>query len=164
MMPRYSIIVAHDQNRLIGRDNDLPWRLSADLQYFKKMTMGKPLLMGRKTYDSIGQPLPGRDMVVLSRDVTLSIDGCWVIQDISQLAQKYGPDQEVMIAGGAQIYQALLPLAQTLYVTEVKACLPDGDVYFPDYLQQDWREVSRQSYQADDKNQYDYDFVVLSKK
>ncbi len=160
-MPRYSIIVAHDQNRLIGRENDLPWRLSADLQYFKKMTMGKPLLMGRKTYDSIGRPLPGRDMIVLSRDTRLSIDGCWVINDVNQLAQKYGADQEVMVAGGAQIYQALLPLAAILYVTEVKTYL-SGDAYFPAY-QQDWCEISRESHPADDKNQYDYDFVVLTR-
>ncbi len=161
-MPAYSMIVAYDANRLIGRENDLPWRLSADLQYFKRMTMGKPLLMGRKTYDSIGRPLPGREMLVLSRDTQLQIAGCRVIHDQAELNQLYADDQEVMVAGGAQVYQLFLPVATTLYVTRVQAEL-SGDAYFPTYADA-WDLVAEESYAADEKNEYAYAFQVYKRR
>lgn len=160
-MPRATLIVATAQNGVIGRDNDMPWRQSEDLKYFKQQTLGKTLLMGRKTFDSIGRPLPGRDTIVLSRGVQ-HIDGCRVIQDLTQLDEVLKPEEALMVVGGAQLYRLMLPYCDTILRTEIQAKI-EGDTFFPELSPGEWREVSRESHPADAYNQYAYDFVVLER-
>ena len=161
MMPSATLIVATAQNGVIGRDNDMPWRQSEDLKYFKKNTLGKTLLMGRKTFDSIGKPLPGRDTIVLSRHVN-HIDGCQVIEAITQLDEVLTPDADLMVVGGAQLYRLMLPHCDTILRTEIHAEI-EGDTFFPELSPDEWCEISRESHPADAYNQYAYDFVVLER-
>lgn len=159
---RISLIAALADNRVIGYRNRLPWRLPADLQHFKRMTMGKPLVMGRKTWESIGRPLPGRINIVVSRDTTLQADGGVVVHSIEQALEAAAGAEEVMIMGGAELYAQALPRAGRLYLTEVKAAV-EGDAWFPDIDLKDWVEVERERHCADEKNEYDYAFVVLDR-
>jgi dihydrofolate reductase len=160
---RISLIAALARNRVIGRNNQLPWRLSADLQHFKTLTMGKPIIMGRKTFESIGKPLPGRTNIVLTRERQFLAQGCVVVHDIDQALQVAAESDEVMIIGGANLYRQFLPRADRLYLTEVKAEVT-GDTWFPDLDITGWTETERVSHQADEKNEYDYDFVILDRK
>jgi len=157
-----SLIWAMDENRLIGKQNALPWHLPADLQWFKQNTLGKPSLMGRKTYESIGRPLPGRTNIVLTRQADLVIDGCTVVTSIEQATQAVPEAAEIMVIGGAEIYAALLPAAAKLYVTEVHAQC-EGDAWFPAFDRSQWRETFREAHAADEKNPYPYDFVMLER-
>ncbi|MFY9178534.1 MAG: dihydrofolate reductase [Venatoribacter sp.] len=167
-----SIIIAFAQNRVMGRDNQMPWHLPNDLQYFKKTTMGKPMIMGRKTYESIGKPLPGRPHIIITRDanyqppnandkvqVVTSFDAALVAA--KQLLPSLG-SEEIMVIGGAEICKLALPSANRLYLTEVHAEV-EGDIYFPEFDQSLWQETSRESYAACEKNPYDYSFVVLER-
>lgn len=141
---KVSLIVAMAENRVIGRDNDLPWRIPADLKYFKAQTMGKPIIMGRKTFDSIGKPLPGRTNIVITRNPDWQADGVTVVASPDKAidaAKAENPD-EAMIIGGANIYQQMLDLADRLYITEVHKAI-DGDSFFPDLDPKAWRDVSR---------------------
>ena len=160
---RISLIVALARNRVIGRDNQLPWRLSADLQHFKGLTMGKPIVMGRKTYESIGRPLPGRTNIVVTRDSSFSAEGCRVVHSIDEALVAAGGADEVMIMGGENLYSQLLPRADRLYLTEVQAEV-SGDAWFPEFDQTQWQELERESHRADEKNEFDYDFVVLTRR
>ena len=160
---RISLIVALARNRVIGRDNQLPWRLSADLQHFKGLTMGKPIVMGRKTYESIGRPLPGRTNIVVTRDSSFSAEGCRVVHSIDEALVTAGGADEVMIMGGENLYSQLLPRADRLYLTEVQAEV-SGDAWFPEFDQTQWQELERESHRADEKNEFDYDFVVLTRR
>lgn len=160
---RISLIVALARNRVIGRDNQLPWRLSADLQHFKRLTMGKPIVMGRKTCESIGRPLPGRTNIVVTRDSSFSAAGCRVVHSIDEALVAAGGADEVMIMGGENLYSQLLPRADRLYLTEVQADV-SGDAWFPEYDQTQWQELERESHRADEKNEFDYDFVVLARR
>jgi dihydrofolate reductase len=155
-----SIVVAMSSNSLIGRDGDLPWHLSADLQHFKSITMGKPMVMGRLTYESIGRPLPGRENIVLTRDPDYKADGCTIVHDLEQITSRCSDTEEIMIIGGAQLYIETIPLANKLFITEVHAELA-GDTFFPDFDRKQWREIERQYFDADEKNDFDYSFVVL---
>jgi dihydrofolate reductase len=155
-----SIVVAMSSNSLIGRDGDLPWHLSADLQHFKSITMGKPIVMGRLTYESIGRPLPGRENIVLTRDPDYKADGCTIVHDLEQITSRCSGTEEIMVIGGAQLYIETIPLANKLFITEVHAEL-DGDTFFPDFDRKQWREIERQHFDADEKNDFDYSFVVL---
>ena len=157
-----SLIWAMDENRLIGRNNALPWHLPADLQWFKKNTMAKPILMGRKTYASIGRPLPGRTNIVLTRQEGLKIDGCTVVTSLAAAEQVVPQADELMVIGGAEIYASLLPRAGRLYVTEVHGEF-EGDAWFPEFDMTHWREVSRESHAADDNNPVAFDFVIFDK-
>ena len=157
----FSIIVATAHHGVIGKDNNLPWHLPADLKYFKAVTMGKPIVMGRKTFESIGRPLPGRRNIVLTRDREWRADGVTVIHDINDLEQSVGEADEVMIIGGAQIYEATLNKAKRLYVTEVD-CDVDGDAYFPAIEPSVWHEVSREAHEAE-AEQPAYSFVVYDR-
>ncbi len=155
-------------NGIIGRNNALPWHLPGDLQYFKRVTMGKPVVMGRLTYESIGRPLPGRVNIVVSRQPGLQIDGGRVVSDLpaalalaTAIAEIDGAS-ELVVIGGAQIYALALPLAQRLYLTEVHADI-DGDAWFPDWDRAQWRELERNFNQASDPNPYDYSFVVYER-
>lgn len=156
------MVAAMAKNRIIGKDNQMPWHLPADFAWFKRCTMGKPIVMGRKTYESIGRPLPGRLNIVLSRDPNLVIDGVTTVTTIEQAQHIVGDVDELMIIGGGSIYQACLPMANRLYLTFINANI-DGDTLFPDWGE-GWELVSQESYIADEKNQYDMEFVVLDKK
>ncbi len=145
-MPNISIIVAMSENRVIGRNNQLPWHISADLKRFKAITMGKPIVMGRKTWQSLGRPLPGRANVVLSRNQTFEALGCSVFPCLDDVLDHYAQESEIMIIGGNAVYQLALPLAQKLYVTQIRRHY-DGDTFFPE-LSPQWKETSREGFQA----------------
>ncbi len=167
------MIAAMGKNRVIGKNNKMPWHLPADLQWFKSTTMNSPIIMGHKTYESIGRPLPGRLNIVLSRDTHLTIDGCEVANSAEQaiqLAKKElqhacpeDKQQEVFITGGAYLYELFLPKAERLYLTLIDEDF-DGDTYFVDYEQYDWQQVCRKDFPADDKNPHAYSFLTLDRK
>jgi len=159
---RIAIIVAMAGNRVIGRNNRLPWRIPADLRHFRALTMGKPIIMGRKTYESIGRPLPGRDNIVITTDRLYQAEGCQVVYSIDQALQAAGRCEEALIIGGANLYRQTLEYADRLYLTLVKA-EPQGDAWFPEVEPQQWREIERETHKADESNEYDYDFVVLDR-
>jgi dihydrofolate reductase len=150
------------ENRVIGRENRLPWRLSADLRRFKSLTMGKPVIMGRKTYESIGKPLPGRSNILDTRDRDYRAQGCRVVHSLEQALEAAAGHDEVMVIGGAQLYRQTLDRAERMYLTLVKTEL-DGDALFPQIEMRHWRELERESHRADEKNEYDYDFVTLER-
>lgn len=157
-----SLIVAMDRNRLIGRGNALPWRLPADLQHFKAVTLGKPIVMGRKTYESIGRPLPGRHNIVISRNPAFSAPGCTVVPSVDAALAAAGEVAEVMVIGGAQLYAETLPRAQRIYLTRIDAGF-DGDAWFPALDADVWQECQRAEHVPDDKNPYPYTFLVLER-
>lgn len=168
------LIVAIAENGVIGGENKLLWHLPADLKYFKQLTTGNIVIMGRKTYESIGKPLPNRTNIVISRVLNLKIEGCLVLNSIEnalkeaeklnhQNLKKQLPLQKIFVIGGAQIYHLAMPLANKLYVTEVKATF-EGDTFFPKINKSNWQEISREAYTMDEKNQYNFDFVIYQKK
>lgn len=156
-----SLIAAMAEDRVIGKDNQMPWHLPADLAWFKQNTLNKPIIMGRKTYESIGRPLPGRHNIVLSRQAGDDERVKWVTSAQDALAAA-GDVEEVMIIGGGNIYQQFLPFATRLYITQIEAKLA-GDTTFPDYTQQSWKIVHSESHQPDEKNAYSYRFEILEK-
>lgn len=157
-----SLIVAMDQNRVIGNDGDLPWRLSSDLKHFKKITMGKPIVMGRKTHESIGRPLPGRENVIISRDKDYQATGCTVLHSLECVYAKFHDIDEIIIMGGAELYAQTLDKAKRIYLTEVHAEL-QGDTYFSRFDRENWEEIERYDFKADEKNEYNYSFVILER-
>ena len=154
-------MVAVAQNGVIGKDNKLPWHLPKDLPYFKKTTMGKPIVMGRKTYESIGRPLPGRTNIVMSRQQLQLPEGV-VLFDASVSKLGYTADTEVMIIGGAEIYNHFMPLAHKLYLTKVHANVA-GDTHFF-YNTANWQLTEQHDHYADESNPYDYSFCVYERK
>ncbi len=156
-----SMIAAMADNRIIGKDNQMPWHLPADFAWFKRCTMGKPVVMGRKTYESIGRPLPGRLNIVISRDASLSIEGVTTVTSIEQALEVAAEVEEVMIIGGGAIYAACLPMANKLYVTHIEAEI-DGDTQFPNWGTE-FKETYSEAYQADEKNAYSMRFTILEK-
>ena len=166
---RKALIVAMARNRVIGRNNKLPWYLPGDLRYFKQATMGKPIIMGRKTWDSIGRPLPGRMNVVISRTPEWQAPaGTVAAASLSEAlvkaeaqAELEGGD-EVMIIGGGQIYAEALPMVDRIYITQVHAEV-DGDAFFPEVNWDEWEEIGREDFSASDNNPYDYSFVVYQR-
>ncbi|MCL4162276.1 UNVERIFIED_CONTAM: hypothetical protein GTU68_009340 [Idotea baltica] len=163
---KLAMIVAMAKNNVIGLNNDMPWHLPADLQWFKKTTLGSPIIMGRKTYDSIGRPLPGRLNIILSRDTELEIEGCSVVNSLEEALQTAkdadNTKDEIFITGGAHLYNKFLADTDTLYLTQIDAEL-DGDTFFPDYTKYNWREVQRDEHQADDKNPHSLTFLKLER-
>lgn len=159
-----SLIVAVAQNGVIGRDGGLPWRLSNDLRYFKSVTMGKPIIMGRKTYESIGRPLPGRPNIVVSRNPAFTADGIYVRPSLGAAVSHAAtlPGGEAMIIGGAALYTDALETAGRIYLTEVHADV-DGDVRFPAFDRLDWVEISREKHPASEKDDFAHSFVVLER-
>ena len=156
-----SMIAAMADNRIIGKDNQMPWHLPADFAWFKRCTMGKPVVMGRKTYESIGRPLPGRLNIVISRDASLSIEGVTTVTSIEQALEVAAEVEEVMIIGGGAIYAACLPMANKLYITHIEAEI-QGDTQFPDWGNE-FKETYSEAYQADEKNAYNMRFTILEK-
>jgi dihydrofolate reductase len=159
-----SHIVAMDQNRVIGKDNRLPWHLPADLAYFKKVTMGHAIIMGRKTFESIGRPLPGRENVIVTRNQSFQAEGCTVIHSIEEVCQFAAKrNDEVFVIGGAELFRVTLPFAERLYVTKIEANFP-GDTFYPAFDESEWQLVSYTKGKKDEKNPYDYAFIVYERK
>jgi len=158
-----SMVVATANNRVIGKDNDMPWHLPADLAYFKKVTLGKPVVMGRKTFESIGRPLPGRRNIVISRDEQYSANGVDTVTSVEQALSLVKDVEEIMVIGGGAIYKHCLPAANRLYITHIDAEI-DGDTRFPEYNLEHWTKVSSERRVADEKNAYNLDFCVYEKK
>jgi dihydrofolate reductase len=161
--PFISLIVAMAQNGVIGRGNALPWHLPEDLKRFKALTMGKPVLMGRKTFESIGRPLPGRDNIVLTRDADWRADGVTVVRSVEQALRKAGDSAEIVAIGGAEVYRLLMPFARCIYLTHVHADIP-GDTYFPGFDPTQWVDAECTTRSADEKHAYALTFVTLERK
>jgi len=166
---KLALVWAMARNRVIGRNNALPWHLPEDLKFFKRVTMGKPIIMGRKTWESIGRPLPGRCNIVISRNQDFKADGIEAVSSLQQaislaeqISLRDGVD-EVCVIGGAEIYDQALPLADRLYLTQVHADV-EGDTFFPEFDLSQWQEVEREDFSASSANPYDYSFLVLEKR
>ena len=157
-----SIIVAVADNGVIGSGNQLPWRLPDDLKRFKALSLGKPIVMGRKTFDSIGRPLPGRLNIVISRQPGLEIPGCRVVASIDEALAAAQPAPEIVIVGGADIYRQILPKVQTIHLTRVHANIA-GDVVFPELQEQQWREVAKEYHPADERHAHAFTFSTLER-
>lgn len=161
-----SLIVAIAHDNVIGRSNDLPWYLPADLKHFKAMTTGHTVVMGRKTYDSIaarlGGPLPDRHNVIVTRDEDMVVPGATVAHSL-EIALDENKNGELFVIGGAEIYAQALPHANKLYITEVDADIVGGDTFFPLIDPAVWRETSRESHGKDDRNEHDYAFVTYER-
>ncbi|MEI6894385.1 MAG: type 3 dihydrofolate reductase [Colwellia sp.] len=168
-----SLIVATADNNIIGKDNDMPWHLPADLAYFKKTTLGKPIIMGRKTYESIGRPLPGRRNIVISRNEGYLPQGkgAEAVDTVTSVAEAIAlvdgsaggeAVDEIMVIGGGAIYKHCLPAAQRLYITHIKATI-EGDTQFPDYDDGSWQKVASEVRERDEKNIYPLDFCVYER-
>jgi dihydrofolate reductase len=159
-----SIIVAAAANGVIGRDGGLPWRLPADLRHFKRTTMGHHLVVGRRTWEEVGRPLPGRTMVVVTRDPALGIPGVVVVSSLQEaVAVAVGAgDDEVFVAGGGEIYRQAMAMAHRVYLTRIHADI-EGDTTFPELDGEAWRLVSREDHEADEGNPYPYSFLVYER-
>ena len=157
-----SLIAAMGKNKVIGNKGKLPWNLPADMKYFRDKTRGKPVIMGRKTHESIGKPLPKRLNIIVTHDNEYKAEGCVVVHSADEALKAAGNVEEVMIIGGSQIYKEFLPKANRLYLTKIDSEF-EGDTYFPEYKIEEWKEVSYEEHEKDAENQYDYRFVVLDR-
>ncbi|MBK9160989.1 MAG: dihydrofolate reductase [Nitrosomonadales bacterium] len=157
--PKISILVAMARNRIIGVNNTLPWRCPEDLKHFKTLTMGHHMIMGRKTFDSIGKPLPGRTTVVVTRNADLAIEGCLMAHSLEHAITACAGDEEIFIVGGAQLYAQALPLADTLYITEIQQDVA-GDAWFPAFDRSEWRETSRETRRQETPEPLEYHFAT----
>lgn len=155
--PALTLIAAVARNGVIGRDNGLPWHLPADLQFFKQTTMGKPLLMGRRTWQSIGRPLPGRQMIVLSRDATYRAAGCPVAHSLEQALAIARPAPELMVIGGTALFEQTLPIAARMYLTRIEADVA-GDTWFPRWDPTEWQLAWEEAHPADDRHAWPFCF------
>ncbi|MGK0498480.1 MAG: dihydrofolate reductase [Oceanicoccus sp.] len=165
---KIAMIVAMAENRVIGRDNQMPWHLPNDLKYFKATTMAKPVIMGRKTFDSIGRPLPGRANIVVTKNHDYQAAGAQVVHDLAaaialghSIAQTDGAT-EVMVIGGSQLYAEALGQTERLYLTEVHAQV-EGDAFFPELKADQWQQTAREDFAAEGENPFDYSFVILDR-
>lgn len=159
-----SFLVAMDQNRLIGRNNELPWHLPNDLKYFKEVTMGHKIVMGRKTYESIGRPLPGRENIVLSTNPLFHPEGCQVFHQLDEFLSfaNQNKAEEIFVIGGAIIFEKLFDYADRLYITEIQEQF-DGDTYFPAFDLNSWKLISSKEGVVDEKNIYPHRFLIYER-
>lgn len=157
------LVVAAAENDVIGRANGLPWRLPADLRHFKNLTLGRPVLMGRRTYESIGRALPGRTNIVLSRSQGFSAGDCIAVKSLRDARLAAADQPALMVIGGAEIYRQCLPEARRIHLTLIHAVIPDGDTFFTGWRGPQWSESSRERHEADDKNEYAYSFITLER-
>lgn len=157
-----SIVAAVADNGVMGRGNQLPWHLPDDLKRFKALTLGKPMVMGRKTFDSIGRPLPGRTSIVVTRRQDLQIPGCIVVDSLAAALQAAGDVPEVVIVGGAELYRHALPAVQLIHLTRVHAEVP-GDTFFPELRSGHWREALLSRHPADERHAYAFSFLTLTR-
>lgn len=153
-----SLIAVMAKDRVIGLDNRMPWHLPADLRHFKALTLGKPVVMGRQTYLSLGKPLPGRRNIVLTHDVHFMAAGCDIAHDWQQALALCSECEEMMVIGGQAVYQQTLPLATRMYLTEIDLSV-QGDRFFPQWDEDEWQLLASESFVADDKNPYNYRFL-----
>ncbi|MED1715355.1 dihydrofolate reductase [Bacillus paralicheniformis] len=159
-----SLITAMDRNRLIGKDNDLPWHLPQDLKYFKEVTKGHAVIMGRKTFESIGKPLPHRENIIVTSNKELDIPNCQMMHSAEEAVRfAKNKNEECFVIGGSTLYTEILPFADKLYVTKIDETF-EGDRYFPEFSEAEWEIVSRRKGLKDDKNPYDYEFLVYQRK
>ncbi len=158
-----SLMVAMDQNRVIGKDNSLPWHLPAELQYVKKTTMGKPLIIGRKNYEAIGRPLPGRRNIIMTRDPEFQAPGCEIARTKEEVYELCKGEEEIFIFGGAQIYELFLEDVQKLYITKIHHSF-DGDTHFPELNMDEWQHESAVQGLTDERNPYTYWYHIYTKK
>jgi len=156
-----SLVAAMGRNRVIGNKGKLPWHMPADLKYFRDKTKGKPVIMGRKTFDSMGKLLPNRTNIILTRDRHYKADGCIVADSADEALKSAGNAGEIMVIGGQKIFEQFMPIADRIYLTIIYADF-EGDAYFPKYGKE-WKEASRERHNADEKNPHNYDFIVLEK-
>ena len=156
-MTLFSAIVAMSANRVIGKDNQLPWHLPADLRHFKELTLGKTIVMGRKTYESIGKLLPGRKNVILTHNKDYQVEGAVIIHALEEL--NHFSEEEIFIIGGEKVFRESWPKLTRIYLTEIHAQI-EGDTYFPE-LSEEWRCVQEEKHTADEKNAYNYSFKIL---
>ena len=161
-MPRLSIIAAMARNRVIGINNTLPWHLSADLRHFKAFTMGHCIIMGRKTYESIGKPLPGRTSIIVTRQPGYQVPGAIVVNSVDAALKACAEHTESFVIGGAELYRQTLGHCQRMCLTEIQQDF-DGDTFFPEFSRDQWRETSREKHRLDDASQLEYHFVVLER-
>jgi len=159
---RIAFVVAHDRKRVIGKDGRLPWRLPDDMKHVREVTIGKPLIMGRRTWDSIGRPLPGRTSIVLTRDPSFRPDGVKVARTPDEALALAGDASEVIVFGGAEVFKHFLPLTDRIYLTEVDAEVA-GDTYFPPLDPKEWREVERTEHAADERHPYAFRIITLDR-
>ncbi|MGM0835044.1 MAG: dihydrofolate reductase [Bacillota bacterium] len=158
-----SMIVATDRNGLIGKDNDMPWRLPEDLTYFKRITTGSTVVMGRNTFESIGKPLPNRENIILTRNSDYHVEGCKTLPSIERLKEMAQSEEEVFVIGGANIYMQAMPFTETLYLTYIDEEFV-GDTYFPEIEESEWKLVSEEKGVKNEKNPYDYFFRVYKRR
>jgi dihydrofolate reductase len=161
--PSISLVVARALNGIIGRDNALPWRLPADLRRFKALTMGKPLLMGRRTFDSIGRALPGRMNLVLTRDPAWQAPGAIAVHSLAEALAQAGDAPELMVIGGADLFRLVMPLAEQVYLTDVHGEIP-GDTEFPALAHEEWHEIEHIPHAADAEHAYAMTFRTLKRR
>ncbi len=162
-MVNISIIVAMAKNKVIGNKGKLPWHIPEDLKWFKKVTMGKPIIMGRKTFLSIGKPLPGRKNIILSKNPNFLADGCLVFNGLESAIEQLASESEVMVIGGAQLYACALPLTQKIYLTLIDQVVA-GDTYFPDYDLADWQLIEEKCLSGIEKYQFTCKHMIYSRK
>ncbi len=163
-MAALSLIAALDENHLIGRNGDLPWRLPADLQHFKRLTTGKTVLMGRKTWQSLGRPLPNRDNWVITRDTAFAAPGARVFASLDAALQAAQPLPELMVIGGAELYRQTLDIADVLYLTRVHARIEGGDTWFPPIPADVFVETTREDHAPDEWHAHAYSFITLTRR
>lgn len=159
--PAISMIVARSRNHVIGRDNQMPWKISADLQFFKRITMGHPVIMGRKTWDSIGRPLPGRRNIVVSRNQDLQLTGAELVHSLDEALNSLGEFSRVFVIGGEQLFKQAFDKADQLYITEIDLDIEDGDTFFEVPNQSFWKEVERT---PGSEGEITFNFVTLKRQ
>ena len=157
-----SFVAAMSRNRVIGRNNAIPWNMPADIKHMRELTEGKPLIMGRKTHESIGKPLPNRKNLILTRDRNYKSRGCVVVHTPDEALKAAEGAEEVIIFGGEEIYKMFLPKADKMYLTIIDADFK-GDAYFPKYSKDEWKETEREEHKADDENEFRYTFFILER-
>ncbi len=169
--PRIAYVVALDANRLIGRDNALPWRLPDDMRWFREQTLGKPCIMGRKTYDSLPErfrPLPGRRNIVVTRNRAYTAPGATVVHSLDDALAAAGAAEEIIIVGGAELFRALLPRVERLYLTQIHAAVEGvdatTDTFFPPFDADEWRVVYRQAHPADERHPFAFTWFILERR
>ena len=158
-----SLVVAASTNNVIGSDGGLPWHLPDDLRHFKRLTTGNPIVMGRRTFESIGRPLPDRRNIVMTRDAAYAAEGCDVVSSIDEVLDLVSDAEEVMIIGGGQVYRDFFSYADRIYLTRVQADV-EGDTYFPDVDEAAWQLVSSEPHAADEKHAYAFDVMVFERR
>ena len=160
---KISMIAAMADDRVIGINNSLPWKLPNDMKWFRQQTMGKPIVMGRKTFESFGaKPLPGRTNIIITRDENYQADDCIVVHSIDEAIKSAGKVEEIMIIGGASFYEQMLPRADRLYITLVHTKV-EGDAWFPEWNESEWQQTERIDHDADEKNPHAHSFLILEK-